>query len=230
MEFYPLYSALADLYDIHGISLNKDEFETYAYKALERIGNFYGETVVELLPIVNGYLDLPAECEYVEQVSKRNEDYRMTDNIYRENYNNQIIENYIEARKVDSNRILYQSGELVDFEYVSPTKLHFKIVDQDVYVMYRKRMADENGLPFITRKEIDAISAFCMYITNYKKINATKDRTLIEILPLYKQEWLKKCENARTPEYLNQNDIDYLSNVIHSWDRKQFNVTSKMPR
>ena len=129
MEFYPLYSALADLYDIHGISLNKDEFETYAYKALERIGNFYGETVVELLPIVNGYLDLPAECEYVEQVSKRNEDYRMTDNIYRENYNNQIIENYIEARKVDSNRILYQSGELVDFEYVSPTKLHFKIVD-----------------------------------------------------------------------------------------------------
>ena len=27
MEFYPLYSALADLYDIHGISLNKDEFE-----------------------------------------------------------------------------------------------------------------------------------------------------------------------------------------------------------
>ena len=44
-------------------------------------------------------------------------------------YDPSLIENYIEARKVDSNRILYQSGELVDFEYVSPTKLHFKIVD-----------------------------------------------------------------------------------------------------
>ena len=39
MKFYPLYSALADLYDMHGLSLNNDEFETYAYKALEFIGD-----------------------------------------------------------------------------------------------------------------------------------------------------------------------------------------------
>ena len=29
MKFYPLYSALADLYDMHGLSLNNDEFESY---------------------------------------------------------------------------------------------------------------------------------------------------------------------------------------------------------
>ena len=39
MKFYPLYSALADLYDMHGLSLNNDEFETYAFKALEFIGS-----------------------------------------------------------------------------------------------------------------------------------------------------------------------------------------------
>ena len=53
MEFYPLYSALADLYDMHGLSLNNDEFETYAFKALEFIGNFYGETVSEVFTITN---------------------------------------------------------------------------------------------------------------------------------------------------------------------------------
>ena len=61
MEFYPLYSALADLYDMHGLSLNDDEFETYAFKALEFIGNFYGETVSEVFTITDYKIQLPRQ-------------------------------------------------------------------------------------------------------------------------------------------------------------------------
>lgn len=230
MKFYKLYSALADLYDMHGISLNNDDFETYAYKALEYIGNYYGETISVDLNIKDYKIELPEDCDYIEQITTKTEDFRSTDNIYRENYNNQIIENYIEARKGTQTPMIYQAGSFIDFEYISDNIIKFKVTDYPIKLMYRKRMADEKGLPMVTAKEIDAISAFCIYKYNYKKLNATKDKSIMELLPLYQNEWRRKCDNARTPEMLNQNDMDALANVLHSWDRKQYNVTNKLIR
>lgn len=230
MKFYPLRAALADLYDMHGISMNNDEFDTFAYKALEYIGNYYGETVSVNSVITDYKIVLPEDCDYVEQITTKTEDFRSTDNIYRENYNNQIIENYIEARKGNQTPTIYQGGSFIDYEQISDDTIKFKVTDIPVRIMYRKRMVDSDGLPFVTAKEIDAISAFCIYKYNYKKLNATRDKNTAEILPMYLNEWKKKCNNARTPEYLNQNDIDNLANILHSWDRKQYNVTNKQIR
>lgn len=227
MKFYPLHSALADLYDMHGLSLTDDEFETYAYRALEFIGNTYGETVTEQFTITDYKITIPTSCEEIEQITTTVEDFRLTDDVYRENYNHQIIENYIEARKQLKTPILYQSGGFIDYEQISDTELKFKVTNIPIQIMYRKRLCDENDLPLITAKELDAISAFCIYRYNYKKLNATRDKVIAELLPMYKQEWLRKCDNARTPEYLNQNDIDNLANTLNSWDRKQYNISTK---
>ena len=228
MKFYPLYSALADLYDMHGLSLNNDEFETYAFKALEFIGNFYGETVSEVFTVTDYLVTLPEFCEYIEQVTTINEDFRITDNIYRENYNPRIIEEYIEARKGGLTGNLHQSGGFIDYEYVSDNQIKLKVTGIPIKIMYRKRMLDDQGLPMVTGKEIDAISAFCIYKYNYKKLNATRDKSTAELLPMYQNAWLRKCDNARTPESLNQNDMDNLANIIHSWDRKQFGLSGKL--
>ena len=228
MEFYPLYSALADLYDMHGLSLNDDEFETYAFKALEFIGNFYGETISEQFEIIDYKVQLPEDCQYIEQVTTLNEDYKLTDSIYRENYSPQIIESYIESRKQNNTAMIYQPGAFINYEYFSDKILKFKVTGIGVRVMYRRRMLDSKGLPMITKNEVDAISSFCIYIYNSKKLNATKDKNIMELLPMYKREWQRKCDNARTPEYMNQNDIDNLANVLNSWDRKQYGLSSKM--
>ena len=228
MEFYPLYSALADLYDMHGLSLNDDEFETYAFKALEFIGNFYGETVSEVFTITDYKIQLPQECEYIEQITKLNEDFKITDNIYREDYTPQIIESYIKSRKGNETGMIYQDGGFINYEYCGYKEIKFKVTDAPVRIMYRKRLSDSKGLPMITKNELDAISAFCIYVYNSKKLNATKDKNIMELLPMYKREWQKKCDNARTPEYMNQNDIDNLGNVLNSWDRKQYGLSLKL--
>ena len=228
MKFYPLYSALADLYDMHGLSMNNDEFETYAYKALEFIGNIYGETVTVPLDIIDYKATIPDDCLYIEQVTSTKEDFQLKDNLYRENYENAILEDYIEARKSGNNNTLYQKGGFLNYETIDDSTIKFTTPSGIALLQYRKRLVDENGLPFITHKEITAISSFCIYVYNSKKLNATKDKNIMELLPMYKREWQRKCDNARTPEYMNQNDIDNLGNVLNSWDRKQYGLSSKM--
>lgn len=228
MKFYPLKSALADLYDMHGLSLNEDEFETYAFKALEYIGNWYGETVTEQFLVKDHLVTLPDECYDIEQVTKMTEDFKSTDSIYRENYANQIIEDYIEQRKGERTPALYQKGGFIDFEQINANTIRVKEDGIYVYIMYRKRLVDEDGLPMITHKELDAVSAFCLYVYNSKKLNLTKDKSTAELLPMYQQNWLKKCDNARTPDYLSQNDMDELGNAITRWDRKTYNISHKI--
>ena len=47
---------------------------------------------------------------------------------------------------------------------------------------------------------------------------------------MYKQDWERKCQNARMPEYMSQNDMDELANVGVSWDRKAYNISYKPVR
>ena len=230
MKFYPLYSALADLYDMHGLSLNNDEFETYAYKALEFIGNIYGETVTVPLDIIDYKATLPDDCLYIEQVTSTKEDFQLKDNLYRENYENAILEDYIEARKSGNNNTLYQKGGFLNYETIDESTIKFTIPSGIALLQYRKRLVDENCLPLITHKEITAISSFCIYVYNNKKLNITKDTTIANLLPMYKQDWERKCQNARMPEYMSQNDMDELANVGVSWDRKAYNISYKPVR
>jgi hypothetical protein len=39
MKQYPLYTALTQLYELHGLELDEDTFETYALSAYNKIGN-----------------------------------------------------------------------------------------------------------------------------------------------------------------------------------------------
>lgn len=225
MKFYPLYSAAAHMYDFEGLDLKPDEFEIYAYRALEIIGNYWGETVTEVFKIENFIIPLPEECEYIEQVTRTGEDYLMTDNIYRENYSKSEIENYVESRK-RKKPILYQKGGFISYEQIG-NSLRFKETGIPVLIMYRRRLLDEDGHPMITRDEAEAISAFCLFAYNKRKLNQTKDRIVAELLPMYKQTWDTKCSSARVHEYINQNDIDELSNALTSWDRKVHNISKK---
>lgn len=225
MKFYPLYSAAAHMYDFEGLDLKPDEFEIYAYRALELIGNYWGETVTEVFKIENFVITLPEECEYIEQVTRTTEDFQMMDNVSRENYTKFVMENYVESRKRNK-PILYQRGGFISYEQVG-NSLKFKENNIPVLIMYRRRLLDEDGHPMVTRDEIEAISSYCIYVHNKKKLNLNKDKITAELLPLYEKNWRNSCSAARVHEYMNQNEVDELSNTLTSWDRKVHNLSKK---
>lgn len=222
---YPFYAAYNHLNDFYGIVLNEDEFETIGLFAWMHIGNKRTQYYRYTADTIDNRLDLPCNVDIIESVTSNTADFTMTDNVKRESYGRQQIEAYIESRKIRKNP-LYTSGQLLDYRQEG-NSLVFDNNHTGVIVFYKGVIQDEQGLPTINYKETEAISVYCAYTYYYKKALITKDRETMQIAQDLKNEWLWKCKAARTPERLNQNEINDILDVTTSWDRKRYGVSYK---
>lgn len=222
---FPFYTALHTLSQKYGIVLNDDEFEDLGFYAWNAIGNKPSLVYKYDTKVVDYVVDLPCNCDIVESVHTVTEDYRMTDNILRENYSNSVVESYIEGRKTDS-EMLYNRGRYIDFVQEG-NKLRFKLDNFLVSILYKGYFSDDEGLPFLNYKEVEAIAAYCAFIHTQKKAYQTKDGGLFQFATKFEIDWKKFADAARSPIYMSQNDVDNILNVSASWDRKRFGISYK---
>lgn len=234
MSQFPFKTAYTQAQELYGLELNPDEFETLGVIAWDHIGNKNHKLYkYQMEPSINQlgewYIDLPCNVDLIEAVTADYEDYQKTSNqLLAGNTQNGWIESYIESRKYNTNS-LYISGKFIKYRREGNTLIladKFSLVN----VLYKGFIADEEGLPYLNSKEIDAIAAFCAYSNDFKKARVTRDPTMFQMAQFMKQEWLKKCTQARVPEYINQNEMDEILNVATSWDRKRFGKSFKPMR
>ena len=227
IQTYPFYTAITHLNDIHGIDMNPDDFESIGFHAWNHIGNknvkFYRFTD----RIQNNKLDLPCNVEIIESVTIANEDFYMPENQYRENYSALTIETYIEGRK-QNKPMTYQSGKLINYELVDNT-LYFRDFNNiDITVLYKGVVVDEeNGLPTLNFKEVEAIANYCAFIQLRKRGMMLKDPSLIQMSQMIQNDWKRSCDDARSPIYMSENDMNQILDVRSSWDRKRFGKSFK---
>ena len=227
----PFYTAYTHAQDLYGAEISSDDFETIGLNAWDKIGNkdykLYLYTAEPLLISENEWiLDLPCNADEIEAVTTGFEDFQKTSNSlnYTDTYKG-YIEGYIENRKYNTNP-LYISGKYVKYRK-EDNRLIFNYKYPIINVLYKGYVADDEGLPFLTNKEVDAIALYCVYITDLKEARISKDKSTMEIAMYMKQEWLKACTQARIPDYINQNEMDEILNVASSWDRKRFGKSFK---
>lgn len=225
MEKEPFYSALAHLKDFYGVSMTEDQFENVAFHAWRHIGNKDYRIFKYECSIVDNKIDLPCNADIIEGVFSSGLDYTMKDNVSRENYSNLSTEGYIESRKVVTED-LYHFGKLIDYRQVDNT-LYFTVNSIPVTVLYKGVVTDEEGLPSINFKEKDAIAKYCAFVEMQRKGFLTRDKATFELAQYMGAQWKFAVEDARTPIYLNQNDMDNILNVQSSWDRKRFGLSYK---
>ena len=212
------YAGLLQLSDFYGIILKEEDYENLALHAWDHIGNKNYRVYKYETQIRDGKVDLPINVDIVEGVFKRGQDHQRTDGV------NPNLENYIEGWKIP-NEFLYESGTMIQYEQVGQT-LYFKSNrDSHVRILYKGILVDEVGLPLLNFKEVDAIAKYCAFITLQKQGFIMKDQASIQIAQMMQKQWQIACDDARTPIYLNQNDMDRLLNVQSSWDRKRFGIT-----
>lgn len=224
MKLYPFYAVAAHLKEFYDITVNNDSFENIALHGWDLIGNkrtklyrFSGE-------IKDGRIELPCNIGYIEAVTSNNVDYTKTDNIQTDNFGNSILEEYIEGYKTNSPG-LYTSGKLVNY-HVDDTYLY---VDghSKINMLYKGILLDEEGLPSLNFKEVEALAVYVAYVTMNKKGMVTKDKGTIELAQMLKRDWISAKGRAQSPEYLDQNDMDAILDAKSSWDRKRFGVSYK---
>lgn len=227
MDRYPFYTVLTHLKDFHGITMNPDDFETIAWHGWNHIGNKVTKLYKYTDTIENDCIDLPCNVENIEMVTSNVEDFVIPDNTSTNNYSNLSIETFIEGRKQNVSP-LYLGGKMINFEKVDNT-LYFKSMNGNVVnILYKGLIVDEEGLPSLNYKELEAITNYCAFIYLRKKGMITKDQSLIQMAQLIQVEWKRSCDDARSPIYLDQNFMNELQNVEASWDRKRFGKSYKV--
>jgi hypothetical protein len=50
-----------------------------------------------------------------------------------------------------------------------------------ITILYKGFVADNEGLPYLTSKEVDAIAAFCAYVDDFKKARMTRDASTFQM-------------------------------------------------
>lgn len=230
MENRKFYEAKSHLYEFYGIDLDDEEFETIALHAWDKINNKAFMWYTYKGRVKDFRLDLPCNVDIIEYVQGSGESPGTTNPVsnYAAYNASALIEEGIESVK-QSNSPYYGRGHYIDHTR-SGNSLIFKRDNFNVTILYKGIVVDDEGLPSLNYKEIEAIAKYCAFVTLQKKGMITKDRATIELATMMRQEWNIACAGARTPIYLTQNDMDKILDAQTTWDRKRFGKSFKMIR
>ena len=230
MQLVDFHTAMFQANLQYGIELSEDEFEEMALIAWQRIGNRRVRTYRYCTSVTcdgDHSIELPCNADIIEAVTYGFEDWNYTDNIrVNGNLNSSITEQYIEGRKAFNNP-LYVSGKFVKYERVGD-KLYIEPgYSGRINILYRGQILDDDGLPELTDKEVDAIAAYCAYTVKFKQYLQTNNKELLQAAQILQSEWNRLCDAARVSDYVSQNEMNQILDSKTSWNRKIYNKSFK---
>ena len=217
---------------LYGITMPEDEWEEIAIVAWQLIGNkdtrIYRYSVC-MDNCSDLSIELPCNCDLIECVTTSWEDWGNVTNITPNGdaYSG-VTEQYIEHRKAFHDP-LYQSGKFIKYERVGDT-LYLDRPYREVNILYRGVILDDDGLPELTDKEALAIATYCAWVTKYKEGLMTNNPNIISMANTLKQQWNVQCDQAKTDQYLSQNEWDQILDAKTNWNRKVHSKSLKLYR
>ena len=217
-------SVLLDM--MYSLEVEDEDVEELGLQAWDLIGNKNTRLYsFSCTPDCNNTIELPCNAVSVEAVTTSFEDWnRSTNKSSNGNYESAFIENWIEGDKVFKSPY-YVPGKLVSYEQTGNT-LYFPKNYGRLNILYKGILADEDGLPELTDKECRAIATYIAWVYKYKEGLKTNNTVMINLAQNLEQKWLKQCDQARVTQ-LNQNDMDQILDIKHSWNRKNYATSYK---
>lgn len=211
------------LYDIEG---DIDDLEEIGLVAYNFIGNKNTRLYRGTLNVCGGIIELPCNCDIIEAVTYCGEDWNYTSN-QNDNgdKNSAYVENYVESRKAFTDPF-YISGKYVKYKRVGD-KLYVNDGLSKVNILYQGIELDEDGLPTINDKEAIAIAEYIAYVYKYKEAIRTNNQLVLGVAQDLKQKWLFHCDAARVPEYVSQEEMNKILDVVSTWGRKTYGKSYK---
>ena len=226
-KFYYVAVLLEQLY---GITIPDESLEEIGLVAWNYIGNkrcrLYRYSACS---DSEGKIELPCNVDIIEGITYDFEDWEYVTNSTPEgNLNSAYVEHYIEARK-EFQDPLYIRGKFIKYEQVGDT-LYIQKPNAKVNILYKGIILDEDGLPELTDKEAMAIATYCAYTVKFKEGLMTNNTGILNIAAALKAQWYVQVDQARSPEYLTQNEMNEILDAKSNWNRNIHNKSYKYTR
>ena len=230
----PYLSALNYMTKRFGFSMSDDEFIEKSIPIWREIGNISSiiKDHVAYVP-EDLVVELPADCEFVESVvtSAFKDSLNISRNLSRMSYgpNGKIAEEEPIAGNTnpESNARVsehYNYGESVEYELLDNHSLKVRsklLASYPIKIKYSVIAKDSDGLPLLNDKEIEAI-AVSMALREAEKRVFMGDKNAANALQYLKAEVERLMVYANIPERINDDEIDKMLEVLHTWDRKTY--------
>ena len=167
-----------------------------------------------------GLVKLPCDAALVEAITYPSaEDWSRTSNIKNNGDINTLnVEQYIEISK-QSVDPLYISGRFVKYRREG-NYIYVNEKLEQVCILYHSEMLDDDDLPIINDKEAVAIADYIAYTVKYKEALRSNNSTVFQMAQTIKKQWQIHCDAARVPEYVGQNEMNDLLEIVSSHNRK----------
>ena len=205
---------------MYGITMDIDTFEDIALNGWELIGNKQTRLHRFVADTENGKIKLPCNVDIIEAVYIPGLVSQETSNSGTIEYINRSVEFYIESQKKEMNPF-YNKGHLAKYRIEGD----YIVLDKDynnVTIIYHGIILDEEGLPYLSDKEVQALAAYVAYVQTYKKSLIKSDGNLVNLANVIKSDWVRLCNSARIPNHITQNDMNDILDVKTRWDRKMY--------
>ena len=228
MKLFNFYTAYTQLRELYGIEFTPDQFETLGMIAWDKIGNRMMTTKSARVEVIEGIVNLPCDLDELEAVTTDLPDFQSSSAIKDSwnTHNELYVEQYIDFRRGDRDH-LFTEGKFVKYDQVGPREIKVYDKFKHVNLLYKTVVLDDQDLPLLNSKEVDAIAAYCAYSDTFKKGLMTRDGNMINLSQALEAKWLKLCDHARTPMSMSQNDFDAIGDSVRSWDRKTYGHSFK---
>lgn len=180
MKLNNFKSVYAEVHTLHGITVDPSNFEDIALTGWDLIGNKQTRLYKYTTSTVNKRVKLPCNIDILEAVfSPEIESNSSTQLSSYPNLYNQYVEQWIEAWKRDKSAF-YNKGRLVKYR-LEGDELVFERDYPSLTILYHGIIIDEDGLPYLTDKEVHALATYCAYNDLYKKSIAQRDGNLFQL-------------------------------------------------
>lgn len=219
-------SVYAQAHMLYGTTLDTTNFDDIALSGWELIGNRQTRLYKYTTCTEDKKIELPCNVDFIEAVfspvieAHTTQPYSLYPDVYAQ-WTEEYIESWMKNRSV-----FYDKGALVKYRQEG----EYLVFDKDyrsITILYHGVIVDEEGLPYLTDKEVQALAAYCAYIDIYKKSLIQKDGNLFQLATAVKNDWLRLCNSARIPTHLTQNEMNNVLDVKTRWDRKQYGKSFK---
>lgn len=230
MEDFNSIFALLELQ--YSLEIDEDDAIDIGLIAWEKIGNknYRLYRYKGMVDPITHEVKLPCNCpeDGIEAVTYDFEDWQYTDNLH--DYgkpDSAFTEHYIEGLK-RFNDSFYIHGKYVKYDK-GPDVIYVHSHIPFVNILYKGQLVNDDGLPYINKKEQEAIACYIALTEKYKAGYRTNDHKVLQVAQLLEQKWLKLCDAARVTK-LNQNDMNEILDAKSSWNRKIFGKSYKPKR
>lgn len=229
MKLNNFKSVYGEANTLYGVTMDSTLFEDIALNGWELIGNKNTKLYRYTTGTEDKKIKIPCNVEHIEAVFCPREAAQITHpySNYADVYN-QWIEEYVASWKNNHN-LFYERGSLVKYKEEG----EYLVFDRDyplLTILYKGIIADDEGLPYLSNREVRALAAYVAYADCYRKALINKDGNLLQLAAAIKNDWLKLCMHARIPEHLSQNDMNDILDVKTRWDRKSYGKAFKVLR